>query len=169
VDYNLYLTLPEAVFGAEKVVAFNRPEGVNKVSVKVPPGIASGKKLRLAGKGEPGVSGGPSGDLLVNIVVGVHERFKREGDDLVLDLAVRTTEAMLGTEARVETLEGKTLSLRIPPGTQNQTRMRIPGFGVPRLKGVGRGDLMIRIVIETPTVLTEKQKELLKALAEEGL
>lgn len=169
VRFDLHLTLFEAVFGAERMVAFNQAGGVSKVTVKVPPGISEGKTLRLADKGEPGSEGGRPGDLLVKVSVDPHPRFRREGDDLVTDLPLRPTMALLGTEAMVETLDGKTLSVRVPPGTAAQTKLRVKGHGVHRFKGRGRGDLIVRVLVESPSELTERQKELLQALAEEGL
>ncbi|MEW5721773.1 MAG: DnaJ C-terminal domain-containing protein [Thermodesulfobacteriota bacterium] len=169
VSLDLHVSLAEAVFGAERLVAFNQPGGVAKVAVKVPPGISPGKKLRLTGKGEASPGGGPPGDLLVNVLVQPHPVFKREGDDLVMDLFLRPTEALLGKEAQVVTLEGKTLSVRVPAGTAGGTRLRVKGHGAPRFKGHDRGDLMVRVMVETPAELTARQKELLKALAEEGL
>lgn len=166
---DLQLTLAEAVFGTERTVAFNTPEGVSKVSVQVPPGIEPGKKLRLAGRGQPSPEGGPPGDLLINVHVAPDPRFWREGSDLVREVEVRPSQALLGTTLEVETLEGKRLSLKIPAGTASHKRLRVKGFGVPRFKGSGRGDLYVRVMVRLPEELTARQKELLKALAEEGL
>ena len=168
-SYDLHVPLREAVFGAERLLAFNTDTGVAKISVKVPPGIVTGKKLRITGKGSPSPNGGSPGDLLVNIVVDPDPAFRRDGDDLIVDLPLKLTEAFLGRKAEVTTLEGKTLNLTVPPGTQNQGKLRIKGHGAPKTSGSGRGDLIVQIMIKSQGPLTDKQKELLEALAEEGL
>lgn len=168
-SHDLHVSLSEAVFGVERVIAFNTDEGVAKYTVKVPAGIGTGKKLRLSGKGRPSPTGGAPGDLLVNVIVDPHPRFQRDGDDLVTDVEIRTTDTLLGTTVQVETLEGKTLNLKVPPKTPGQTRLRIKGYGVPKMNGSGRGDLFARLVTKMPDKLTKRQKELLEALAEEGL
>ncbi|MEW6266779.1 MAG: DnaJ C-terminal domain-containing protein [Thermodesulfobacteriota bacterium] len=168
-NYDLHLSLAESVFGAEKLIAFNTDAGVSKITVRVPAGLAPGKKLRLSGKGHQSVNGGDPGDLLVNLIVDPHPRFKREGDDLVTDVVIRTTEALLGAEAKIETLEGKRLNLKVPAGTSSQAKLRIKGYGAFKAGGRERGDLLARVVVATPEALTPRQKELLHALAEEGL
>ncbi|MBU2550705.1 MAG: J domain-containing protein [Proteobacteria bacterium] len=169
VAVDLHVSLAEAVFGTERLIAFNMEEGVTKITVKVPPGIASGRKLRVSGKGRPSHEGGPPGDVLVTVRVDPNPGFQREGDDLSVDVRVRPSQALLGAKVPVETLDGKTLNLTIPPGTASQTRLRIPGHGAPRFKGAGRGDLFVRVLVTAPADLTERQRELLEALAEEGL
>ena len=169
ISYDLHVSLAESIFGAERLVAFNKDDGVAKITVKIPPGIQSGKKLRLAGKGHPSPDGGPPGDLLVAIHVTPHPEIKREGYNLVRDVNILPSEAILGTTVKVETLDGSVLNLKIPPGTKSHTRLRVKGYGVPRSKGGGRGDLLARLIINFPETLTERQKELLQALAEEGL
>jgi len=166
---DLHISLNEALFGAERLIAFNTAEGVSKITVKIPPGVENGQKLRLAGKGQPGPDGGPPGDLLVHVVIAPHPRFRREGNDLVTDVEVKPSDLLLGTKVQVETLEGKTLNLNIPPGTPSHTRLRLKGQGAPRFKGRERGDLLVRVLMQTPKSLTDRQKELLEALAEEGL
>lgn len=169
ISYDLHVSLAESIFGAERLVAFNKDDGVAKITVKIPPGIQSGKKLRLAGKGHPSPAGGPPGDLLVAIHVTPHPEFKRQGYNLVRDVNILPSEAILGTTVKVETLDGSVLNLKVPPGTKSHTRLRVKGHGVPRSKGGGRGDLFARLIINFPETLTERQKELLQALAEEGL
>lgn len=169
ISYDLHVSLAESIFGAERLVAFNKDDGVAKITVKIPPGIQSGKKLRLAGKGHPSPAGGPPGDLLVAIHVTPHPEFKRQGYNLVRDVNILPSEAILGTTVKVETLDGSVLNLKVPPGTKSHTRLRVKGYGVPRSKGGGRGDLFARLIINFPETLTERQKELVQALAEEGL
>ena len=159
----------EAVFGASKMASFNKGGGVERVTVKIPAGISTGKKLRIAGKGQHGAWGGPPGDLLIKIIVAPHPIFERKGDDLTVSQEITLTQAVLGTKVEVPTLDDKTLSLKIPPGTQSHTQMRIKGHGVPHFNKKGRGDLYVKIIVLLPKSLTEEQEELFKQLAEEGL
>ena len=117
------------MFGAERLVAFNTPDGVSKITVRVPPGIDSGKKLRISGRGHSSPDGGSSGDLLVRINVMADSKFKREGDDLVMDAEIRPSEAFLGAKIQIETLEGKKLNLTVAPGTPSHSRLRSRGTG----------------------------------------
>ncbi|MBW2086010.1 MAG: J domain-containing protein, partial [Deltaproteobacteria bacterium] len=169
VSYDLHLSLAESIFGAERLVAFNTADGVSKISVKIPAGVETGKKLRLAGKGYPNPNGGLPGDLYINITVDPHPEFWREGDNLVRDANILPSDAMLGTTIQVKTLEDKILSLKVPPGTQSHTRLRIKNHGGTRLKGQGRGDLFVRLIVTYPDKLSKRQKELVQALAKEGL
>jgi curved DNA-binding protein len=170
IAYDLYITFSESIFGAEKLVAFNTRDGVNKLTIKVPTGVHTGRKLRVTGQGQPGPEpNGLTGDLIVRIHVMPDNRFKRDGDDLVMDVKVKPSEALLGTSIQVETLEGKTLMLKVPSGTTGSTRLRVKGYGAPSAKSGTRGDLFVRITVDAPDTLSERQKELLKALAEEGL
>ncbi len=163
------ITLHEIAFGTDKLVSFTHQGQVEKISVKIPPGSLPGKKLRLTGKGSPGPMGGPSGDLYVKLKELEHPVFKREGSDLLVDRRIKLSEATLGTKVTVPTLDGKTMSLKVPPGTQSQTKMRLKNYGLPTASGKGRGDQLVRIIVETPTNLTKKQKALLEELAKEGL
>jgi curved DNA-binding protein len=163
------ITLHEMAFGTDKLVSFNHQGQVEKISVKIPAGTLPGKKLRLTGKGSPGPMGGPSGDLYVKLKEVEHPVFKREGNDLLVDRRVKLSEATLGTKVTVPTLDGKTMSLKVPPGTQSHTKMRLKNYGLPAANGKGRGDQLVRIIVETPANLTKKQKALLEELAKEGL
>ena len=163
------ITLHEVAFGTEKVVAIPHEDRVEKVAVKIPPGTMPGKKLRVSGKGNPSPMGGPPGDLYVRLREVEHPVFKREGLDLYVDRRIKLTEAALGTKVTVPTLDGKTLSLKVPPGTQSHTKMRLKGYGLPAANGKSRGDQYVRIIVETPDNLTKKQKTLLEELVKEGL
>ncbi len=166
---DLPLTLHEIAFGADKLVSFSHQGQVEKMSVKIPAGTLPGKKLRLTGKGSPGPMGGPPGDLYVKIKEVEHPVFKREGNDLLVDRRIKLSEATLGTKVTVPTLDGKTMSLKVPPGTQSQTKMRLKNYGLPGANGKSRGDQLVRIIVETPATLTKKQKALMEELAKEGL
>ncbi len=163
------ITLHEMASGTEKLLSFTRNGQVEKVSVKIPPGTLPGKKLRIAGKGQPGVMGGPAGDLFIKLREQEHPVFKREGNDLYVDRHIRITEAILGTKVTAPTLDGKTMSLKVPPGTQSHTKMRLKNYGLPYANGKTRGDQYVRIIVDTPTNLTKKQKTLLEELTKEGL
>ncbi len=166
---DMQVSLKEAVFGASKIASFNKGGGVERVTVKIPPGISTGKKLRIAAKGQEGVWGGPPGDLLIKILVASHHVFHRKGDDLIITREITLTQAVLGIQIEVPTLDDKTLSLKVPAGTQSHTQMRIKGHGVPRFNKTGRGDLYVKIIVKLPKSLTPEQEELFKQLADQGL
>ncbi|MEX2104417.1 MAG: molecular chaperone DnaJ [Bacilli bacterium] len=132
-----------------------------KIHIKVPAGIDDGTQLRVSGEGEAGTKGGPSGDLYVVIRVKSHDFFEREGDDIYCEVPLTFAQSALGDEIEVPTIDGR-VKLKIPAGTQTDTFFRLKGKGVPRLRGVGQGDQHVKVVIVTPTKLTDKQKELLK-------
>jgi curved DNA-binding protein len=167
-EYNLSITLEESVLGAEKKLALQKNDAVEEINFKIPPGINSGKKLRLTGKGGPGIDGGPPGDLYINISIIPHPIFARDGNDIYIDKIINFSQAVLGTSIDVPTIEGAVKRIKIPPGTQNNTKIRMKGFGVPRLKGTGKGDQFVKIIVDVPKRLTERQIELVKQLAEEG-
>ena len=166
---DMQVSLKEAVFGVSKMASFNRGTGVERVTVKVPPGISSGKKLRIAGKGQEGPWGGPPGDLLIKILVAPHPVFERSGDNLIIASEINLSQAVLGTQIEVPTLDERTLSLKVPPGTQSHTQMRIKGHGVPHFNKTGRGDLYVKVMVRLPKSLTPEQEELFKRLVDQGL
>jgi len=166
--YELSISLEEAASGGEKRIAYRKNGKVEEVSVKIPRGIASGKKLRLTGKGMQGKNGGPPGDLYLQISVGDHPIFIREGDDLTVEKEINFSEAVLGTTIEVPTLEGKK-SVKIPPGTQSHTKMRLKGLGLPRFQKEGKGDEYVKVIVKIPKKVTEKSKELIQELAKEGI
>lgn len=164
----LKLTLQEAAHGAQKKVSYLLAGERKEVTVKTPPGIATGKKLRLAGKGQHPYPGGPSGDLYLTVEVLSDPVFQREGDDLYVKTRINFTQAVLGTTIEVPTIEGKR-SVKVPPGAQLDTKIRLKGYGMPRLEGTGKGDLYVKLSVDTPRTLTKKQRELIEKLAAEGL
>jgi molecular chaperone DnaJ len=133
-------------------------------TVEVPAGVEDGSTLRLAERGAAGQRGGPSGSLFVHLSVARDPRFERQGDHLNTTLTVSATQAALGTEAAVDTLDG-THSVTVAPGTQHGHVERVRGLGVPHLRGRGRGDLFVHILVATPTDLTAEQDELLRQFA----
>ena len=138
-----------------------------KLKVDIPPGIQEGKKLRFANKGESGANGGPEGDLYVYIHVKEHPYFARQEDDIVCIVPISFTQAMLGSDIKVRTLDDKLIKLKIPAGTQNGKTLRIRGEGSPNLNNPNnRGDLWIKIRVQYPEKLSPKTKELLQKIAE---
>jgi molecular chaperone DnaJ len=137
------------------------------ISLKIPAGIETGNRLKLTGEGEPGSQGGPPGDLYVVISVKDHPIFQREGNNVLCELPVSITQAALGCELEVPTLEGK-VKLKIPAGTQSGKVFKLADKGIPVLQGYGRGDQLVVARVETPTKLTARQKELLEEFAREA-
>ncbi len=135
-----------------------------KIEVKIPAGVDNGNRLRVAGEGEAGLRGGPPGDLYVFIHVRPHEIFKRNGDDLIVEIPISFSQATLGTELEVPTLDGKA-KLKVPEGTQPGTSFRLRGKGIPHLRGYGRGDQHVRVNVKIPQKLSNKQKDLLREYA----
>jgi molecular chaperone DnaJ len=132
--------------------------------VKIPPGIATGQRLRLRGEGESGVAGGPAGNLDVVVHVQEHSFFRRDGDDLYCEIPVSFPMLALGGEIRVPTLDGDQ-TLRIPEGTESGSVLRLRGKGMPNISGRGHGDLHVVVQVMTPRKLTKEQKKLLEQLA----
>jgi molecular chaperone DnaJ len=137
-----------------------------KISVKVPVGIDEGYQLRLRGEGEMAPNGGSAGDLYVLVHIVPHELFMREGDDLLCVLMIGYPQAALGAEVSVPTLEGP-ITVKIHPGTQPGEVIRLKSKGMPRFRGYGKGDLLVRVGIAVPEKLTQQQQTLLEQLAKE--
>jgi molecular chaperone DnaJ len=135
-----------------------------KITVKIPPGIASGQQLRLQGEGESGAAGGPPGHLYVVVHVLEHEFFRREGNHLFCEIPVNFTTLALGGEIQVPTLDHPD-TVKVPEGTQSGTTFRLRGKGMPDVNGHGRGDLFATVQVHTPKKLTREQKQLLDQLA----
>jgi molecular chaperone DnaJ len=138
-----------------------RVEETKTLSVKVPAGVDTGDRIRLSGEGEAGDAGGPSGDLYVQVHVRDHAIFKREGADLYCEVPIDFVDAALGGELEVPTLEGR-VKLKVPPETQTGKLFKLRGKGVTPVRGGTQGDLLCRVVVETPVNLTSKQKEMLQ-------
>jgi len=134
------------------------------ISVRIPPGVDNGSRLKLRGEGEAGFSGGPPGDLYVVIHVREHALFARQDNDVVIEVPVSFPQAALGGEIEVPTLEGK-VKLKIPAGTQSGKIFRLKGKGIVDLHGYGRGDQLVKIAVETPRRLSARQRELLEEFA----
>jgi molecular chaperone DnaJ len=144
---------------------YGKVRKTKKIQVKIPPGVDTGSKLRIRGEGEEGERGGPPGDLFVFIYVEPHDFFSREGDDVICQIPISFTQAALGTEIEVPTLNGAK-NLKIPKGTEAGEIFRIKGEGFPRIRGYGRGDEIVQVMVRTPKNLTKRQEELLKEFEE---
>lgn len=139
-------------------------EQQRKLVVKIPAGIATGQRLRLAGEGEAGTLGGPAGDLYVVIHVQEHEFFQRDGNDLHCEIPLNLTTLALGAEITVPIVDG-THSLKVPEGTQTGTTFKLRGYGLPDVGGRGKGDLLVTVRAVTPKKLNKEQKKLLEQLS----
>ncbi len=159
VETETHLSFEDAVNGTTVVLR-------DGTKVRIPPGVGSGSRIKVPGKGNPGGSGGPNGDLYVRVSVGEHPVFKlgRDGE-LSLDLPVTYPEAVLGAKVDVPTLDGP-VTVKVPAGTPNGKRLRVKGKGAPK-RGGGRGDLLVRIEIAVPQKVSRKSKQLLEELADE--
>ena len=143
-----------------------RVDKLNKLNVDIPPGVDSGTRIRLTGKGEAGPQGAPPGDLYIFISVKPHGVFQREGTALFTRVPISFTSAALGTTIDIPGLDGVAHSIEIPAGIQSGRQLRKRGAGMPVLQGRGRGDLVVEIIVETPSKLSARQKELLREFRE---
>ena len=169
INFELSVTLNEVLTGAEKTISLGHSGHAEKVSVKIPAGIVSGKKLRLSGKGSPSPMGGQPGDLYLHIKVLPHQTFARDNHDLIVEKQIPFSAAALGTEISVPTLEGKELKVKVPAGTQSHAKLRLKGNGLPSGSKGARGDLYVRILVSVPKKITKDQEKLIKELSETGL
>lgn len=167
--YQLVVTLEEVLHGAEKNITLRTNGSSQNVTVKVPKGIEAGKKLRLKGKGAPSPQGGAPGDLYLKVEVSKHDRFTREGDDLICENLVSFSDACLGTKVEVETLEGKKFMVNVPAGIRHDAKLRIKGHGLPSGPVGHRGDIYVKFVVQVPEHLSPEQEKLVLGLQEAGL
>ncbi|MGD8285000.1 MAG: DnaJ C-terminal domain-containing protein [Desulfobacterales bacterium] len=167
--YELPLTLQEITTGTSKTITIQHQGHSENLTVKIPKGLITGKKLRLAGKGNPSPYGGPAGDLYIKSKVVNDPVFGAEKYDLYINQELKLSEAILGTTISVPTINDKQLSLKIPPGTKPGTKMRLSGHGLPAMKGNKNGDLYVRIHINIPKNLSDEQRQLIEKMAASGL
>lgn len=168
-DHRTRIQIPfqTAADGGTHELSLQRNGRTERLSVKIPPGVRDGSVIRLAGEGSPGINGGPDGDLLVTIEVAPHPWFRRDGDNVLLDVPISLTEAALGAKVDVPTLSEGLVSLTIPPGTSSGTKLRLRGKGFPNPKTKERGDQLVSIRIVVPRDLNDRSRELLQELAGE--
>ena len=157
-EANLALTIEDAAHGLESELELDG----RKIRVRIPRGATDGERLRLAGKGGAGVNGGPNGDLYLNIVLRPHALYKASGHDLEIEVPLTPSEAALGAEIEIPTLNGR-VAMKIPAGSPSGQRLRLSGKGLPKPKG-GAGDLYAKLNIVVPSTLTEKERKLYEEL-----
>ncbi len=167
--YEVALSLVDVIKGIDKSIHFTHEGKAENLSVKIPKGFVTGKKLRVAGKGGQSPYGGPPGDLLIKSKVVPHPHFTIEGQDLTITQSIKLSEALLGTAVTIEMPDGKTRQLKVPVGTRHQTRMRISKAGLPYMNQSRQGDLYVRILVDIPKELSEEQQRLVEQLAQTGL
>lgn len=169
--YTMNISFEESATGTEKTITFlrtrNGREESAKLLVKVPAGVKQGQRLKLAGEGDGASMGGENGDLYVVIQILEHALFKREEDDVLIDVPVSFTDAILGGEVEVPTLTGR-VAVKINPGTSSGQILRLKGKGFPKPGGFGAGDMRVRILVDTPDNISGRQKELILELAKSG-
>jgi DnaJ-class molecular chaperone len=167
IEQPVEITLEEAFNGTQRTYSLLDAQSgeTRSVEVKIPAGATDGLRIRVAGKGEPGMSGGAAGDLYLIVSIKPNALFEREGDDLRVKVQTPLYTAILGGEVMVPTPKGTHLALKVPPDTPNGQRMRLTGQGMPRLNGTGRGDLFAEITVQLPKTLTEQEKNLFAELA----
>ncbi len=154
---------PCSVCGGSGQVRRNRA-----LSVQIPAGIEDGSRIRLTGEGEPGLQGGPAGDLYIFVEIKPHELFKRDGADLLCEVPVPFTAAALGGSVEVPTMDGGRTRVAVPAGSQSGKQLRLRGKGMPVLRSTRVGDLYLEIIVETPQSISSKQKQLLEQFLAEG-
>ena len=168
--YQITVSLEDVMNGAESNITLRTNGAAQNVSVKIPKGIEAGKKLRLKGKGRRFSSPAASrGDLFLKVDIAPHDRFTREGDDLVIEKLISYSEACLGTKVEVETIDGKKFVVTIPPGSVNESRLRLKGHGLPAGPLGERGDLYVNSGVAVPKEMTEEQELLIRDLQKIGL
>ncbi len=146
-----------------------RINGKEDIKIFIPAGIDTNQVIKVEGKGEAGRRGGKSGDLYIRIFVKRHQIFKRRGDDLYISEVISFTQAVLGDEIEIPSLDGKKILLRVPSGIESGKILRISRKGIPHFSGLGSGNMYVELIIKTPKKLTKKQKELLEELKKEGI
>ncbi len=166
--YTLNVSFEESALGTEKTIAFIRHRGGReesaRLAVKVPAGVKQGQRLKLTGEGDGAPQAGSPGDLYVIMNIQDHPLFKRQDDDVLLETPISFIDALLGIELEIPTLTGR-VALKIPSGTHTGQSFRLKGKGFPKAGGFGSGDMLIRVLIDTPSHLSSKQKELVEELA----
>lgn len=165
VEQKVDITLEEAYEGTQRSVQFSNPNGTPRtIQVKIPAGVDTGNRVRVPGEGGPGMNGGTRGDLYLVVNLLPHERYERKGDDLYAPAVVDLYTLILGGEVKVPLLSGKTVTLKIPAGTNNGKVFRVTGQGMPRTRSNSQGDLYITVEAQLPNQLSERERDLFEQL-----
>lgn len=162
VESEIELALRDAYTGGKRHLQLSTGKSLE---VTIPPGVRDGQRIRLAGQGEPGSGGGANGDLYLIVRIAQDPIFKRDGDDLSIEHPTTVYTLVLGGEITVPTVTGK-IKVKVPAASQNGRKLRIPGKGMPRLRGGGHGDLYVTLVARVPTTLSDRERELFRELAD---
>jgi len=165
---DFYISFKEAALGTTRKVIIELNGKQIETSFKVPEGSKDGRRLRLAGKGQPGNNGGPNGDLYLKIRVHEHQIFKREQENIIIDQNIGLTDALLGTSIEVATLKEPKI-VKIPPCTQSHTKLRMKGMGISTSRSKTSGDQFVRVIVNFPNELTDEQLQLIQKLKTTGL
>jgi len=165
VEFPTDVSLEEAFLGATRIVTMPQRNGTpRRIEVRIPPGVKTGSRVRVAGEGSPGTGGAAAGDLYLIVTVRPHAAFERKEDDLHTEVELPLATAILGGEISVPTIKGSKVVLKIPAETQNGRVFRLAGLGIPHQGGSGNGDLYAKMRIVLPTQLTPRERELFEEL-----
>jgi curved DNA-binding protein len=166
VEHQSEIALEEAFTGTQRTLQFHNPNGQPRnVTVKIPAGVDTGTRIRVVGEGAPGIGGGKRGDLYLVVKVAQHPSYERRGDDLYIQAPVDLYTMLLGGELRVSAMGGKTITLKVPPSSQNGKMHRISGQGMPRFRTPeSRGDLYVTLQVQLPATLTSRERDLFEQL-----
>jgi DnaJ-class molecular chaperone len=158
------ITLEDVLTGKDFTAEVSIPGKNKMINIQIPPGIEHGQQIRYEGMGDDSIPGLRPGDLLVNVIVREHSRYKREGTSLIVEQVVSVWDALLGASIEIQTLDRKTLSMSLPPGTQPDTMMSCKGEGLPNMRTRQRGNLLIRIKVIVPKVINPEQINLIQQI-----
>ncbi len=166
-NINVEITLEDVLKGKDFTAEVNIPGGKSKIiNIQIPPGIEHGQQIRYEGMGDQSIPNLRPGDLLVNVVIRPHHTFVREGTSLIVEKNISAWDAIIGSSLNIETLDNKTLTITIPPGTQPDTILSCRGEGLPHMRTRQRGNLLIKIKVSIPKNLSQKELEIVKNLKE---
>ncbi len=160
-QYTMSITFEDSIKGLSSQVSLNRGASSEKIRVRIPAGVSDGSKVRVAGKGEPGLNNGPPGDLFIITRVAAHRFFERRGDNIYCVLPITLEEALLGARVEVPTVDGVT-TFKVPPGTQSGQKFKLAGKGAPSLRGSVRGQQYVEVRIVLPALSDERSKEIVR-------
>ena len=158
------ITLEDVLNGKDFTAEVSIPGKNKMINIQIPPGIEHGQQIRYEGMGDDSIPGLKPGDLLVNVIVREHSRYKREGTSLIVEQVVSVWDALLGASIEIQTLDRKTLSMSLPPGTQPDTVMSCKGEGLPNMRTRQRGNLLIRIKVMIPKIINPQQINLIRQI-----